>query len=98
MLYVKNEGRNMVACCGSAHAVVPEEMQLPSRIEEAQHRALFYMSALTLSHAYEFESSAFPSRFLGFEPDGADPSLCRLVLLGKARDEVDESCQVLLCD
>uniref|UniRef100_A0A8C3A3Y8 Interleukin 18 n=1 Tax=Cyclopterus lumpus TaxID=8103 RepID=A0A8C3A3Y8_CYCLU len=97
MLYVKSEGKNVVACCSQEHAVHAEDMVLPIHIEETHHKALFYMTELTPSHTYEFESSAYPSRFLGFEPDGCDPSLVKLVLHEKAKDEVDESCHVILC-
>ncbi|XP_068441452.1 interleukin-18-like [Clinocottus analis] len=99
MLYVKNDDKIMVACCRGETEVYPEQMEaLPTRIESNKHKALFFMSELTAAHTYEFESSEYPSWFLGFQRDRENPSKNELVLLHKCEDEVDESCQVILCN
>ncbi|XP_068561830.1 uncharacterized protein [Cebidichthys violaceus] len=104
MLYVKNNGssedKNMVvACCGVTRNIYPEEMgALPKDIGETHHKALFYMTELTPSKTFQFESSVFPSEFLGFACDEENPSLNKLVLQKKGEGEVVDSCQVtLLC-
>ncbi|KAK9520304.1 hypothetical protein VZT92_020200 [Zoarces viviparus] len=98
MLYVKNdEGKNVVACCDLNRNIYSENMDaLPKDIQETCHKALFYMTELSPTNTYQFESSLFPSEFLGFAPDGDNPSLNKLVLHKKAKDEVDESCCVVL--
>ncbi|KAM6932299.1 interleukin-18-like [Lycodopsis pacificus] len=100
MLYCnKDNGKNVVACCGDNGNIYSENMDaLPEDIEETRHRALFYMTKLTATNTYQFESSWFKSEFLGFAPDGDNPSLNKLVLLKQAEDQVDESCQVVLCN
>ncbi|XP_037630980.1 interleukin-18-like [Sebastes umbrosus] len=98
MLYVIMNEKNMVACCSQQNDVYPEEMTPPSSIEETEHKAVFYMTHLTASKTYMFESSMYPSYFLGFESDGDNPSLQKLVLRHKdnGTDEPDEACEVTL--
>ncbi|KAL6104984.1 il18 [Pungitius sinensis] len=88
MLYMKNGGENKVVCCDPNHRIYPKEMEtLPVDIGSTKHPALFYMSQLTRCNAFEFESSFYPSEFLGFEPDSNNPSLYKLVLHKKERND-----------
>lgn len=41
-----------------------------------------------------FESSLYPTEFLGFEPIKGDLSVDKLVLRRKGNDEVDEFCEL----
>lgn len=70
--------------------------ELPPQIEETAHKALFYMTKLSASNKYMFESSAYPSKFLGFEPVDHNPSVNKLVLRDRVHDEVDEFSEVSL--
>lgn len=94
MLYVNKDGKKMVACCNEKHEIYPEEMQdLPKQIGESAHKAVFYRKP-TLSK-YLLESSVYPTEFLGFEPDGDDHTLSKLVLRHIGEREMDESCEVI---
>ncbi|XP_038548671.1 interleukin-18-like [Micropterus salmoides] len=98
MLYAVIDGKKMVACCSEKHEIDPEAMELPDKIEETAHKALFYLIPLTgQTNKFMFESSLYPSKFLGFEPIESNPSLNKLVLRHKV-DQVDESCEVSLSD
>ncbi|XP_054457320.1 uncharacterized protein LOC129093342 [Anoplopoma fimbria] len=97
MLYVENEGKKIVVCGGETDNIYPEKMEtLPEEIKGSNHKALFYMTKLSPANTFWFESSMYPSMYLGFEPDGFNPSLNKLVMHNKAQDEVDESCQLIL--
>lgn len=94
MLYVNKDGKKMVACCNEKHDIYPEEMQdLPKRIEESAHKAVFYRRG-TLSK-YLLESSVYPTEFLGFEPDEDDHTLSKLVLRHIGEKEKNESCELI---
>lgn len=93
MLYNNQDSKKKVVCCSDKREVYPEEMDLPSKIGENSHRAIFIRRKFpSTSNKYEFESSLFPNFFLAFELDKERPYLKKLVLRQKARDEVDESC------
>uniref|UniRef100_A0A3Q3KUJ1 Interleukin-18 n=1 Tax=Mastacembelus armatus TaxID=205130 RepID=A0A3Q3KUJ1_9TELE len=96
MLYANKDGQKMVACCSEKHEIYPLAMDLPDTIDETAHKSLFYLIKLSASDQYMFESSMYPSKFLGFEPVEGNPSLNRLVLQECRYDEVDEHCQVIL--
>lgn len=68
---------------------------LPDRIGENAHKAVFYRTESSTSR-YKFESSLYRSEFLGFEPDEDDHTLSKLVLRYIGKDEVDESSDVFL--
>uniref|UniRef100_A0A4W6BXU0 Interleukin-18 n=1 Tax=Lates calcarifer TaxID=8187 RepID=A0A4W6BXU0_LATCA len=98
MLYTSKDGKKMVACCSEKNEIYPEAMDPPHKIEETAHKALFYLTKLSASNQYMFESSVYPCKFLGFEPDKDNPSLKKLVLLHKGHDEVDDACEVTVSD
>ncbi|KAG7480364.1 interleukin-18 isoform X1 [Solea senegalensis] len=95
MVYANKDGKKMVACCRSNNEVYAEAMDLPKKIEERQHKALFYMT-MVVSNKYMFESTLYPSKFLGFEPDKRNSSLKAVVLLEKGHRGVDEKAEVTL--
>lgn len=65
---------------------------LPNKINETAHKALFYLTGISGSTAmYTFESSLYTGKFLGFKPVEDNPSLDKLVLLESKPDEVDEA-------
>lgn len=45
-----------------------------------------------------FESSLYQSKFLGFERNKDDPSVDKLILRHKGKDEVDESCEIMFSE
>ncbi|XP_076591659.1 uncharacterized protein LOC143323610 isoform X2 [Chaetodon auriga] len=92
MLYVNKDGKKMVVCCNEKHEIYPEEMDLPKRIEESAHKAVFYQKS-TVSKCL-LESSVYPTEFLGFEPDGNDHTLSKLVLRHIGERESNEYCEV----
>ncbi|KAM8903767.1 uncharacterized protein AB9W97_007749 isoform 1-T5 [Spinachia spinachia] len=94
MLYMKNEGKKMVVCCDHKRAIYPRGMEtLPADITSTKDAALFYMRGLSASNTFEFESSLYPSEFLGFEPSD-NPSVHQLVLHKKKNE--DENSLILL--
>lgn len=95
MLYVNKDGKKMVACCNDKHEICPESMDLPERIKGNAHKAVFYLTKLPTSK-YLLESSLYPTKFLGFEPDGDNHSLSKLVLHQREKKEVVDSCEVVL--
>lgn len=74
--------------------VFPQQ-ELPYKIEDKAHKALFYLTKLT-HDKFMFESSVFPSTFLGFEPVKDNPSLKKPVLHEKGFDGVGEDSEVIL--
>nr|XP_046244360.1 uncharacterized protein LOC124058837 [Scatophagus argus] len=90
MLYVNKDGKKMMVCCNEKHEIQPVEMELPNNIEENSHKAVFYLTELSTTE-YLFESSCFPSEYLGLEP--ALSNLSKLVLHPKEEQEVVEVCQ-----
>lgn len=68
---------------------------IPRRIEGDAHQAVFYRKEISMS-CYMFESSWYPSEFLGFEPDEDNHTLCKLVLRRRGDDEVDDTIEVIL--
>ncbi|XP_070761853.1 uncharacterized protein [Enoplosus armatus] len=99
MLYAIKDGKKMVACCNANNEMYPEAMDLPKQIEETAHKALFYLIKLANeTNKYMFESSLYPQRFLGFEPNADNPSLNKLVLRHKGKDEVDDRCEMTFSD
>uniref|UniRef100_A0A3Q3J7M8 Uncharacterized protein n=1 Tax=Monopterus albus TaxID=43700 RepID=A0A3Q3J7M8_MONAL len=92
MLYADKDGKKMVACCSDRQEIYPEAMDLPNKINETAHKALFYLTGISGSTAmYTFESSLYTGKFLGFKPVEDNPSLDKLVLLESKPDEVDEA-------
>uniref|UniRef100_A0A3B4V706 Interleukin-18 n=1 Tax=Seriola dumerili TaxID=41447 RepID=A0A3B4V706_SERDU len=96
MLYVKKNGKMMVACCNGDNGICPKQMDLPKEIKENKHEALFIMNKLKGTDRYMFESTMYQNKFLGFEPLDNDPNLNKLVLRSKGYDEPDDSCEVNL--
>ncbi|XP_077962713.1 interleukin-18-like isoform X2 [Gasterosteus aculeatus] len=89
ILYMKSGRENMVVCCDDNHKICSRRMEtLPKDIEDDSHPALFYMRQLSTDR-FEFESSSYKSEYLGFEPDGDNPSHNKLVLHKKNQTEVD---------
>lgn len=70
--------------------------ELPEDIKDSKHKAVFYLTELSASNTFTFESSMYLGKFLGFKPDEKNPSLKKLVLHQRYSDEVDESCEILL--
>uniref|UniRef100_UPI0037E878F8 uncharacterized protein n=1 Tax=Semicossyphus pulcher TaxID=241346 RepID=UPI0037E878F8 len=97
MLFVNKDGKKMVACCNKNGEIYPEAMDLPNQIEENAHKAVFYRMRLASTNKYTLESSLCPTKFLGFECDGENQTLNKLVLRHVGKDEVDESCEFMFC-
>ncbi|XP_024910849.1 uncharacterized protein LOC112486949 isoform X2 [Cynoglossus semilaevis] len=95
ILYMKKDGRKLVVCCRRNNEIYSEAMELPYKIEDKAHKALFYLTKLT-HDKFMFESSVFPSTFLGFEPVKDNPSLKKPVLHEKGFDGVGEDSEVIL--
>ncbi|XP_055370102.1 uncharacterized protein LOC114868033 [Betta splendens] len=93
ILYSNKEKKKMVVCCNERNEIYSQEMDLPDKIAESKHNAVFYLRALPASNMYTFESSAYLGKFLGFEPVENNPSMKKLVLHSKSSDEVDDHTQ-----
>ncbi|XP_034556536.1 interleukin-18-like [Notolabrus celidotus] len=97
MLYVIQDGQNMVVCCTENKDVCAEAMDLPSKIDKDAHKAVFYRRSLQSgTDMYMFESSLYRSRFLGFNKSSEQSSLDKLVLCQKDDKEVNERCEFSL--
>lgn len=95
MLFFIKDDKKMVACCNNLNNVYPEVMNPPSDIPEDAHKAVFYLESLSSGcNKYMFQSSLFPSQYLGFKSD-EQTSLQKLVLL-KIKGKVCESCEFTL--
>lgn len=64
-------------------------------IAEKAYKALFYLKKISKDR-YLLESSLYPSMFLAFEPDPNNQTLNKVVLRHKDREEVDETCHVIM--
>ncbi|XP_040901795.1 interleukin-18-like isoform X2 [Toxotes jaculatrix] len=96
ILSIVKDDKRMVACCSGNNEISAVEMELPHTIPETSHKALFYLKKLPAHNKFMFESSVYPSKFLGFEPDEDNPTLNKLVLRHKTSDEVDETAELTL--
>lgn len=94
MMYVKKGDKTMVVCCNEKHEICPEQMDLPCRIDQSRHKAVFYRREVS-SSKYSFESSLYPSEFMAFECDEQNSTLYKLVLR-PCKDQVDDWAQVIL--
>lgn len=91
LLYSNDGQKKMVVCC-SNYEIHVEEMEPQQRINEVEHKALFYLIGLSASHLYMFESTVHRNRFLACERENG---ALKLVLREK-RHEVDEHCYFTL--
>lgn len=82
-------------CVGRTSTNAWSPQDVPQNIAEAAHEALFYRTEISTS-CYLLESSTYPSNFLAFEQDVSNFTLSKLVLRHKERDEVDESCYIIM--
>lgn len=72
---------------------------LPRYIEESAHSAVWYRRAVECQTSwYMFESSLYPSKFLGLQSNGDEGPLSKLVLHHKNPDEVDDCCHIILAN
>lgn len=67
---------------------------IPRDIEENGHKAIFYLKQIS-SDKYMFESSLYPSYYLGFDHN-SEEDYDTLIMRYKAEDEVDEVCNITL--
>uniref|UniRef100_A0AAQ6AJP6 Uncharacterized protein n=1 Tax=Amphiprion ocellaris TaxID=80972 RepID=A0AAQ6AJP6_AMPOC len=91
MLYVYKNKKKMVACCCGNSEIRAKEMEIPTDLHKTSDEALFYMVKLSAPSSYQFESTLYPGRFLGFQHDGNNASRHKLVLI-QGRNEVDNFC------
>ncbi|CAL1570876.1 unnamed protein product [Knipowitschia caucasica] len=77
MLYVLKDDRKYAAVCKNEKEISAEEIALQDRIEASQHKALFYMVQNQQPHRYQFRSSLYPNKVIGFdEADSTKLILC----------------------
>lgn len=92
MLFANKYQQKMVACCRKdSYQVYAEAMELPKLLNEKENEALFYMTKLSATDKFMFESTLHPRWFLGFEPDEDNPCRHKLVLIQQDTDETDAS-------
>uniref|UniRef100_A0A3P8S4K8 Interleukin-18 n=1 Tax=Amphiprion percula TaxID=161767 RepID=A0A3P8S4K8_AMPPE len=92
MLYVyKNQKKMVACCCGNSEIRAKEMVEIPTDLHKTSDEALFYMVKLSAPSSYQFESTLYPGRFLGFQHDGNNASRHKLVLI-QGRNEVDNFC------
>ncbi|KAJ0063616.1 hypothetical protein NL108_004448 [Boleophthalmus pectinirostris] len=78
MLYALKDDRKYVAVCKNEDEVTAEEvMELQRRIEDSQHKALFYLVLDQQPNKYKFRSSLYPDMALGFDDTDSNKLILR---------------------
>ncbi|CAN9510990.1 unnamed protein product [Ophioblennius macclurei] len=92
ILYAQSNGKKMAICCSENNEIKLMEMTPPKYIKADTHQAVFYMTKLSSSYIYTFESSVHQNRFLAFEREN---DMLKLVLREK-KDAVDMHTEIMM--